>query len=125
MDEDLVEVYQFEMSIEELTEYYQSKYGPNTYFFALDAEPECEFPINEILKDEGIQSFNKYELADAKSIIEPSINERRLLFRVFVHKKDEVTAKDIIKNQIKFESTDELDNFVPFDEPDDSEPLNE
>ncbi len=123
MEEDLVLIYQFEMTLKEIQEYYEQKYGKGAMFLALDSDMKCEFPINELLKDNDIESFNEFDLKAPKGVIgsvpEVRTNEPEFLVKVFVNKKDKEAALRIIQSGITYESTDELDHFVPFDEEDD------
>ncbi len=122
MEEDLVLIYQFEMTLKEIQEYYEQKYGKGAMFLALDSDMKCEFPINELLKDNDIESFNEFDLKPPRDVIvrtSENNGEPVLLIKVFVYKKDELAALRIIENDVSYESTDELDHFVPFDEEDD------
>ena len=122
MKEDLVLIYQFEMTLNEIQEYYEQKYGKGAIFLAMDRTMECEFPINELLKDNDIESFNEFDLKPPRDVIvrtsENNNGEPTLIIKVFVNKKDELAALRIIENDVSYESNDELDNFVPFDEED-------
>lgn len=105
-------VYDLQMTMEELGEYVLDK--DNNL-------KELVLPINELLMDNGIVSFNEIEISSPKSIV-PNVataisTEPIPYITVFVNKKDEEAALKIINSSMEYEEVDELAD----DEPDEEE----
>ena len=120
-DEEYVLVYEFQISFNEFKELADE--SNNT---ELEEGLQCfnnkdiKFPINTLLFDNGIYSYNKYQVKEPKGMFDNVLTgntpDSYVIVMVYVHKNFEISALAIINDQIDFEESDELKNYVPIED---------
>ncbi len=113
MEDDLVQIYEMIMSFDEFNEYVESLKREGAY---LD-NSNITFPINKLLADNNIISFNKIEMANAQSVISNVVRDLSpsncVIIKVYVYKTFELSALDILNSQEEYEEPEELKGYEP------------
>ncbi len=119
MEEDFALVYEFQLSLEEFKEY-ANKSKVDGVNFDFNKAYNISFPINDLLNDNNIYNFNKYEVSIPNSVIGSTISDKSpntfIVVKVYVKKQYEQLASEIINNQVEFEEPEELKEYEPIED---------
>ncbi len=109
MNDNYVLVYEFKITYTEFNEYLKS-IGKEDYMNSIDKT--ISFPINELLSENGINSFNELEVASSKNVIGISVSDKSpdpvIIVKVYVDRNYEKQALEIINEQTSDEEPEEL-----------------